>query len=163
MLKGLKRSCHEGGIRVPFIVRWPGKVPAGVKSDHQLAFYDVMPTFCDIIGIGKNYVQQYRNRNLANDYFDGISFLPTLLGNDAKQQKHDYLYWEFNETNQIGVRQGNWKLIVKGGTSELYDLATDIHEDNNIASQYPEKVAELKKIVLEAHTPNPYFSVTLPK
>ncbi|MBR1469191.1 MAG: arylsulfatase [Prevotella sp.] len=163
VLKGLKRSCHEGGIRVPFIVRWPGKVPAGVKSDHQLAFYDVMPTFCDIIGIGKNYVQQYRNRNLANDYFDGISFLPTLLGNDAKQQKHDYLYWEFNETNQIGVRQGNWKLIVKGGTSELYDLATDIHEDNNIASQYPEKVAELKKIVLEAHTPNPYFSVTLPK
>lgn len=160
VLKGLKRSCNEGGIRVPFIVRWPGKVPAGVKNDHQFAFYDIMPTFCDILGID-NYVGKYQKS--ATDYFDGISFLPTLLGNDAQQQKHDYLYWEFNETNQIGVRQGNWKLIVRGGNCELYDLASDIHEDKNIASQYPEKVAELKAIVYEAHTPSEHFSVTLPQ
>ena len=163
VLKGLKRSCHEGGIRIPFIVRWPGHVPAGVKNDHQITFYDVMPTFCDILGI-KDYVDKYRNPRLGEkDYFDGISFLPTLTGDDANQKDHEYLYWEFNETNQIGVRQGNWKLIVKKGVSELYDLATDIHEDVNLASEYPEKVEELKALVYQSHTDNPYFSVTLPQ
>jgi arylsulfatase A-like enzyme len=163
VLKGLKRSCHEGGIRIPFIVRWPGHVPAGLKNDHPIAFYDIMPTFCDIIG-EQDYVAKYRNPRLGEqDYFDGISFLPTLLGNDAQQKSHDYLYWEFNETNQIAVRQGNWKLIVKKGVSELYDLATDIHEDHNLAADYPEKLAELKSLVRQSHTDNPHFAVTLPK
>ena len=163
MLKGLKRSCHEGGIRIPFIVRWPGHVPAGVRSDQQIAFYDIMPTFCDIIG-EQDYVAKYRNPRLGDgDYFDGISFLPTLEGRTADQQSHDYLYWEFNETNQIAVRQGNWKFIVKKGVSELYDLATDIHEDNNLAAEYPEKLEELKALVRQSHIDNPNFSVTLPK
>ena len=162
VLKGLKRSCHEGGIRVPFIVRWPGHVPAGVKNEHPIAFYDVMPTFADILGI-QDYVAKYRNPALGEkDYFDGISFLPTLTGNNDKQLSHDYLYWEFNETNQIAVRQGNWKLIVKKGVCELYDLASDVHEDHDIASQYPDKVNELKGFVKASHTNNPYFSVTLP-
>ena len=88
VLQGKKRSCLEGGIRVPFIVRWPGNVPAGVKSDHQLAFYDVMPTFCELIGVKDT---DYRNPELGeNDYFDGISFLPTLLGKDKDQKKHEY-------------------------------------------------------------------------
>ena len=162
VLKGIKRSCNEGGIRVPFIVRWPGKVPAGVKNDHQLAFYDVMPTFCELIGI-ENYVEKYKRPQSGGkeDYFDGISFLPTLLGNDAAQEKHDYLYWEL--APQIGVRQGNWKLIVRNGNSELYDLATDVHEDNNIARQYPEKLAELKAIVRQAHVDSSMFPITLPK
>ncbi len=162
VLKGIKRSCNEGGIRVPFIVRWPGKVPAGVKNDHQLAFYDVMPTFCELIGI-ENYVEKYKRPQSGGkeDYFDGISFLPTLLGNDAAQGKHDYLYWELNP--QIGVRQGNWKLIVRNGNCELYDLASDVHEDNNIASQYPEKLAELKAIVRQAHVDSSMFPITLPK
>lgn len=163
VLKGLKRSCHEGGIRVPFIVRWPGHVPEGVRNEHPIAFYDIMPTFCDIIG-EENYVAKYRNPDLGDaDYFDGISFLPTLEGRDADQQSHPYLYWEFNETNQIAVRQGNWKLIVKKGVSELYDLAADIHEDNNLATRYPEKVQELQAIVLQSHIDNPYFKVTLPQ
>lgn len=163
VLKGLKRSCHEGGIRIPFIVRWPGHVPAGVKSNHPIAFYDIMPTFCDIIG-ERDYVSKYRNPRLGSaDYFDGISFLATLEGRDAEQQAHDYLYWEFNETNQIAVRQGNWKLIVKRGTSELYNLETDVHEDHNVAADYPEKLAELQAIVRREHTDNPYFSVTLPQ
>lgn len=163
VLKGLKRSCHEGGIRIPFIVRWPDHVPAGVRSNQQIAFYDVMPTFCEIIG-EMDYSDKYRNPRLGDkDYFDGISFLPTLEGRDAEQKSHDYLYWEFNETNQIAVRQGNWKLIVKNGVSELYDLATDVHEDHNLAAEYPEKLAELKALVLQSHTPNPYFSVTLPQ
>ena len=163
VLKGLKRSCHEGGIRVPFIVRWPGHVPAGVKNNHSIAFYDIMPTFCDIIG-EHNYVTKYRNPRLGKaDHFDGISFLPTLEGRDAEQQSHEYLYWEFNETDQIAVRQANWKLIVKRGQSELYDLATDVHEDHDVAADYPEKLTELQTIARQAHTDNRHFRVTLPK
>ncbi|MBR5062063.1 MAG: arylsulfatase, partial [Prevotella sp.] len=110
-LRGLKRQCYEGGIRIPFIVRWPNKVKAGSVNNHQLAFYDIMPTFCELIGERK-FPKKYVNKQLANDGFDGISFAPTLLGDDTKQQEHDFLYWEFHETNQIGVRMGDWKLVV---------------------------------------------------
>ena len=163
VLKGLKRSCHEGGIRIPFIVRWPGHVTAGVKNECPIAFYDIMPTFADILGI-EDYVAKYRNPRLGEaDYFDGISFLPTLTDNDAAQQSHEFFYWEFDETDQIAVRQGDWKLIVKRGVCELYNLSTDIHEDNNVAAKYPEKVEELKAIVNRSHVGSPYFSVTLPR
>ncbi len=162
VLRGLKRSCHEGGIRIPFIVRWPGHVRAGTRSNQQIAFWDLMPTFAELAGV-KDYVSRYRNPRLGDaDYFDGISFVPTLLGN-SNQASHDFLYWEFHETNQIAVRQGNWKLIVKGGRSELYDLATDVHEDHDVASLYPQKTAELEAIVYREHTENPYFKVALPK
>lgn len=160
-LRGLKRQCHEGGIRIPFIARWPKHVPAGEVSDHICAFYDLMPTFCDIAGI-KNYEKKYRSKEKEVDYFDGISFAPTLLGK-KKQKQHDFLYWEFNETNQIAVRMGDWKLIVKKGTPFLYNLETDIHEDNDVAAQHPDIVEKMKAIIFEQHTPNPYFSVTLPK
>ena len=158
-LKGLKRSCHEGGIRVPFIVSWPAKIKNPEKSGHILAFYDVMPTVCDLIGAN---MKKYVNKKKDIDYFDGISFAPVLTGS-GKAQEHDFLFWEFNETDQMAVRQGDWKLIVKKGVPELYNLAEDIHEDNDIAAQNPEKVAELVGIILREHTPNPYFSVTLPK
>ena len=165
LLKGTKRSCFEGGIRIPFIVRWPGKIQAGSVNDHQLAFYDVMPTFCDLIGV-EDYVKEYTNPKYAaagkEDYFDGISFLPTLLGNDEKQEQHDFLYWEFHETNQMAVRKGNWKLRVNAGNCELYDLANDLHEDNNVAAKYPEVVKELKAILFKEHTDSPLFKVTLP-
>ena len=160
-LRGLKRQCHEGGIRIPFIARWPGHVPAGEVNDHICAFYDLMPTFCDVAGI-KNYEKKYRNKEKEVDYFDGISFAPTLLGK-KKQKQHDFLYWEFNETNQIAVRMGDWKLIVKKGKPSLYNLKTDIHEDNDIALQHPEIVEKMKAIIFEQHTPNQHFSVTLPK
>lgn len=160
-LRGLKRQCHEGGIRIPFIARWPGRVPAGEVNDHICAFYDLMPTFCDIVGI-KNYEKKYRNKEKEVDYFDGISFAPTLLGK-KKQKQHDFLYWEFNETNQIAVRMGDWKLIVKKGKPSLYNLKTDIHEDNDIALQHPDIVEKMKAIIFEQHTPNQHFSVTLPK
>jgi arylsulfatase A-like enzyme len=160
-LRGLKRQCHEGGICIPFIARWPGRVPAGEVNDHICAFYDLMPTFCDIAGI-KNYEKKYRNKEKEVDYFDGISFAPTLLGK-KKQKQHDFLYWEFNETNQIAVRMGDWKLIVKKGKPSLYNLKTDIHEDNDIALQHPEIVEKMKAIIFEQHTPNQHFSVTLPK
>ncbi|KAB6383000.1 arylsulfatase [Bacteroides xylanisolvens] len=160
-LRGLKRQCHEGGIRIPFIARWPGHIPAGKVNDHICAFYDLMPTFCEVIGI-KNYEKKYRNKEKEVDYFDGISFAPTLLGK-KKQKKHDFLYWEFDETDQIAVRMDDWKMVVKKGTPFLYNLKTDIHEDTDIALQHPDVVEKMKAIIFEQHTPNPYFSVTLPK
>ena len=162
-LKGLKRSCHEGGIRIPFIVRWPGHVAPGTRNNHQIAFWDIMPTFAEIAG-AKNYEDRYRNPRLGQeDRFDGISFLPTLLGKNRRQKSHPHLYWEFHETNQIAVRQGDWKLIVKGGRSELYNLATDLHEDHDLAALHPEKLAELQAIVRAEHTDNELFRVTLPE
>ena len=160
-LRGLKRQCHEGGIRIPFIARWPGHIPAGKVNDHICAFYDLMPTFCEVIGI-KDYEKKYRNKEKEVDYFDGISFAPTLLGK-KKQKKHDFLYWEFDETDQIAVRMDDWKMVVKKGTPFLYNLKTDINEDTDIALQHPDVVEKMKAIIFEQHTPNPYFSVTLPK
>ncbi len=115
LLRGIKRSTYEGGIRIPFIVRWPGHVPAGTVNPHQLAFYDLMPTFCDLAGITR-YEERYRNTSLAADPFDGLSFLPTLLGRSG-QPEHEYLYWEFSETDMMAVRMGNWKLVVKQGNT----------------------------------------------
>ena len=164
LLQGTKRSTHEGGIRVPFIAWWPGQVEAGSVNDHQLAFYDLMPTFCDIAGID-NYVERYTNKELEVDYFDGLSFAPTLLG-EGEQEAHEFLYWEFHETNMMALRMGNWKLVVQGGTCKLYDLVTDLHEDNNLASKYPDVVKKMKEILLREHTPSnisQFNSITLPK
>ena len=159
-LRGLKRQCYEGGIRVPFIVRWPGQVEAGTRNEHQLAFYDLMPTFCELIGV-KNYVKKYRNKKKDVDHFDGISFAPTLLGKDG-QQEHEFLYWEFEETDQIGLRMGDWKMVVKRGTPHLYSLAEDIHEDNDIAGANPDIVERMKTIIAEQHVDSELFKVTLP-
>ncbi len=160
-LKGLKRECFEGGIRIPFIVRWPGHIEAGKTNDHQLAFYDVMPTFCELIGL-KKFPGKYRNTKLQEDFFDGISFLPTLLGSDA-QPVHEFLYWEFHETDQIGVRMGDWKLVVRGGKPSLFDLSTDLHEDHDLAADHPEIVSRMVEIIYAQHTPSPYFKLTLPR
>lgn len=160
-LRGLKRQCYEGGIRVPFIVRWPGKVKAGSVNDHQLAFYDVMPTFCELTG-DKKFPKKYINKQVEGDGFDGISFAPTLLGKEEAQQPHEFLYWEFHETNQIGVRMGDWKLVVKAGTPHLYNLATDIHEDTNLAAQHPDIVRKMTEIIRREHRPSEFFKITLP-
>lgn len=164
-LRGIKRSCHEGGIRVPFIVHWPGHIAPHQTSDHILAFYDVIPTFCELLGV-RNFKKTYLNRNIENDCFDGISFAPTLKGQPRKQKKHDFLYWEFHETNQISVRRGDWKLYVEKGKCHLYNLATDLHEDHDVAAEYPEIVKELKQIVAEQHTPSHvemFNTVTMPQ
>lgn len=160
-LRGLKREIHEGGIRVPFIVRWPGKIKAGTTQDLPVAFYDVMPTLAEITGIC-NFPEAYTNKTKEVDHFDGISFAPALLGK-PQLNKHDFLYWEFDETDQIGVRQGPWKLIVKKGVPHLYNLDNDIHEDHDIAAEHPDIVEKLIKIVYQEHTPNPHFHVTLPQ
>lgn len=151
-LRGLKRSCYEGGIRIPFIARWPGHVPAGVESDHLLAFYDLMSTCRELVGDKQDAAPT-----------DGLSFVPTLLGDTAAQPRHDFLYWEFHETNQMAVRSGEWKLYVDGGVPHLYNLEKDIHEDTDLAARYPEKVKQLVDILLREHQDSPIFPVTLPE
>ena len=161
-LRGLKRQCYEGGIRVPFIAWWPHHVPSGTTSDLPCAFYDIMPTCCDLLGI-KNYIRRYGHRDRGKtDWFDGLSIAPPLLGRGTQQQ-HDFLYWEFHETDQMAVRMGDWKLVVIQGVPRLYHLATDIHEDHDIADRHPDIVRRMVDIIYQQHTDNPLFKVTLPK
>lgn len=159
-LRGLKREIHEGGIRVPFIVRWPEKVAAGTEQDIPVAFYDVMPTFAEIIGIDE-FPGKYANPDKSVDHFDGISFAPAITGKN-QTDAHSFLYWEFDETDQIGVRMGDWKLIVKHGVPHLYNLGNDIHEDNDVAAEYPDLVKAMVRLIYTQHTPSEHFSVTLP-
>lgn len=159
VLKGLKRSTHEGGIRIPFLAKGPG-VPKGVVNDHLLAFYDVMPTLMDYAGLDGSAVS---HKNSSKEHiYDGISFCPTLTGHDGKQEQHEFLYWEFHETNMMGLRMGKWKLIVKGGKCFLYDLDSDIHEDHDLAEEYPRIVERMADIIRREHTESSLFKVTLP-
>lgn len=162
LLRGTKRSTHEGGIRIPYIACGPN-VPVGVVNDHQLAFYDVMPTLLDYIGEKEAARAHSLEASTEGDRFDGISFYNTLTGNNEAQQKHEFLYWEFHETDMMGLRMGDWKMVVSGGNCRLYDLANDIHEDTDVAAQYPEVVAKMKQIIKEQHVNSDLFSVTLPK
>lgn len=151
-LKGYKRDLYEGGIREPMIVVWPEKIASGSKSDHVSAFWDVMPTFAELIGI---QIQKP---------IDGISFLPTLLGKSG-QKLHQNLYWEFHENNgRQAVRMGDWKLvrynvsIPEKITTELYYLKTDPGEENNIADKNPKIVNEMLEIMKNSRTPSDVFT-----
>lgn len=121
----------------------------------------MMPTFSELVGV-KNFPAKYRNKQLKNDYFDGISILPTLLGQGV-QAKHDHLYWEFSETNQIAVRKGDWKMVVIKGVPRLYDLSVDLHEDHDIAAQHPDIVKQMIDIIYHEHVDSSTYPVTLPK
>ena len=85
-----------------------------------------------------------------------------MLGDDTSQKKHDYLYLEFHETDQMAVRMGDWKLVVKKGVSYLYNLADDIHEDNDISTNHPEIVKQMIEIIKKEHKESDFFKVTLP-
>jgi len=161
--QGLKRSTHEGGIRIPFIVRWPNHVKAGTESDFPFAFYDLLPTFCDIANIPM-FNSQCSMFNVQSSTFnvDGLSIKPTLTGK-GRQRKHDHLYWEFHETDMLGVRQGDWKLVVHHGKSALYHLREDPHEDNDLSQEHPALVRKLIKKIYEDHTDSPLFPITLPE
>ena len=140
-----KGFVHEGGIRVPMIAAWEGKIQAGTTSDHISAFYDLLPTVCDIIDVDVPVPT------------DGISFLPALLGKE--QQAHDYLYWEFPAyKGQQALRMGKWKAIrqnIQEGNLEieLYNLEEDIQELNNVAEQHPEIISQVEEIFKTAHVP----------
>ena len=143
-LKGFKRSMHEGGIRVPMIVRWPGKIAPGGVSDLPTASWDFLPTACELAGIE------------PPADIDGLSIVPTLLGRTDEQPKHDYLYWASSEGDtSVGVRMGDWKLVryrrkndgqtADGGPEwRLYDLANDLGEEHDVADQNPEVVAMIR-------------------
>ena len=140
-----KGNVNEGGIRVPMIAQWPGKINAGSESELISAFYDVLPTLCDVAGI-----------ETPTD-IDGISFLPTLLGK-GEQLKHEFLYWEFPESGgQQAVRMGNWKGIRKNIKKDslriqLYNLKKDIQELDDVSAQYPDVVHQIETIFRQEHT-----------
>tara|TARA_Y100001972_G_scaffold115470_1_gene152211 strand:- start:981 stop:2384 length:1404 start_codon:yes stop_codon:yes gene_type:complete len=145
-LKGRKGQLYEGGIRVPMIARWPGIIKPGKVSDHQSAFWDMLPTFCELAGIG------------APEDTDGISMVPELTG--KPQNAHSALYFElYNPEGWQAVIQDGWKCIRKNilkpeqTTVELYNLAEDISESNDLSQQFPQKVDDLLKLMEQSRTP----------
>ena len=152
-LRGVKRDLYEGGIRVPMIVRYPNHIKAETTTDHMSAFWDIMPTLADLCNITLP----------TNANTDGISFLPTLLSKE-KQKEHAYLYWEFHEGGgRLALRDGDWKLVVLNAKTkenekiELYNLADDLGETNNLASAQPEKVKEMYKTMKSMRTESDIF------
>jgi arylsulfatase len=151
-LRGRKGSVWEGGIRVPLVARWPGRIAAGQIAEHVSASWDLLPTLTDLA----------RTETPAG--LDGISFAPTLLG-DPGQQPHEYLYWEFparGYSGQQAVRLGDWKGVRrrmhKGNTAvALFNLAEDVREQNDAAALHPEIVEQMERIMRDAHTPSEQF------
>ena len=138
-----KGSLRDGGIRVPMIVMWDGKIKPDTQSDHICASWDIMATICELAG-----VQAPKN--------DGISFVPALLG--KKQKAHDYLYWEYPEdTGSKAIRIGKWKGLIQNIRKEgeanlmLFDLETDYREQIDVASQHPDIIKTLREKMAEAH------------
>jgi len=155
--RGLKGSLYEGGIRVPMVARWPGKIKPGTVTDHISAFWDVLPTVAEITG------------TKAPDDVNGVSFAPTLLGHPERQKKHEYLYWEFpGYGGQQVVRMGNWKAVRQNILRrknkdplkiELYDLSRDVGETNDVAAEHPDIVAKMRTVMKEARTPSELFPI----
>jgi arylsulfatase A-like enzyme len=146
-LRGVKRDLYEGGIRVPLLARWPGRIEAGAATDLVSAFWDFLPTLAELAGVPCP----------ANT--DGISLLPTLLGRPEPQRKHEFLYWEFHEGGSIqAVRMGRWKAVRPFGKPlELYDLQTDLRETHNVAGNHPDLVAPIEKYLTTARTESRFW------
>jgi arylsulfatase A-like enzyme len=153
-LRGIKRDLYEGGIRTPFLARWPGKITAGSSSDHISAFQDILPTMAAMTG------------QAAPSQSDGISLLPTLLGKTEDQKAHDYLYFEFihgraKTYSARGLRLGKWKAVQRSEKArgqkfhpiELYNVKDDLGESKDLAKNNPELVQRMEKLMDKAHTP----------
>jgi len=140
-----KGSLYEGGLRVPMMVRWPGKIKPASETDHVCYFPDIMPTLAELTGAD------------VPDACDGISMVPTLLGS-GEQKQHEFLYWEY--IGQYAVRMGKWKgwrkepnrRSAKGVPWQLYDLESDVSETTDLAEKYPEIVAQIDAISRREHT-----------
>ncbi len=164
-LTGHKRSMHEGGIRVPLVVRWPGKVPSGRVTDLPTYFPDVMPTLCDLAGATPRMPEA----------IDGLSIVPTLLGRPGEQKRHDFMYWEWSrryspqgkaEKLRQAVRHGNWKALRHDHTKpwQLYDLSEDLAEKRNLAEAHPDVVKRIDAWVQATRTdPPPQIEPPSPK
>lgn len=143
---GIKRVLYDGGIRVPMIVQWPGKIKSGSTTSLISGAVDFMATAVDIAGDSLEVPT------------NGISFLPTLLGKSRQQKRHDYLYWEFYEQgSKQAIRRDKWKAVRRPmltGPIEVYDLSNDIAEENDLAKSNPELVSIFEKLFAEAHTPS---------
>ncbi len=147
-LRGLKMDVYEGGIREPFIARWPGTIPAGTTSDLVSVQYDLMATLGELT-----------NQKVENT--DGISFLQELKGNSKLQKKHEYLYFEYPEKGgQVAIRLGDWKGVrinVRQRADapwQLFNLKTDRNETTDVAAQHPELLARFDAIVKKEHQPS---------
>jgi arylsulfatase A-like enzyme len=146
-LRGIKRDLYEGGIRVPLIARWPGRIAPGRETAHLSAFWDFLPTACELAGIP------------TPEKIDGISYLPTLLGEERRQRKHEYLYWEYG--GKRAVRMDMWKAVRLSPSRdiELYDLKEDLGETTDVAADHLQVVRRIKTIMQAAHVePTPAAS-----
>ncbi|MBT5186253.1 MAG: arylsulfatase, partial [Kordiimonadaceae bacterium] len=141
-LRGLKGDVYEGGIRVPMIAKWPGNIKPGTSTDHISAIWDVLPTLGSIVGED------------TPDDIDGVSFLPTLLG-EENQVEHEALYWEYHDSRWAGsqaARLGKWKAVRLGGHNdanapiELYNLDIDRAESNDVAADNPDVIARVQAV-----------------
>ncbi len=149
-LRGAKRDVYEGGVRVPLIARWPGKIAAGRTTAQVSAFWDFPATALDIAGVKSPALPA-----------EGISYAPTLFGRDGEQPQHEALYWEFllaGKTRQA-VRLGHWKgvRLAPAQPLELYDLATDEGEQHDVAATQPAVVARLTELLRTLRTDDPNF------
>ncbi len=148
ILRGYKRDLYEGGIRVPMIAVWPGHIAPGTTTDFACAFWDIPFTFADAAGA-------------QAPEGDGVSLLPLLEGREGIQQQHDHLYFEFMELGgRQAVRQGPWKLLHLGIRSqeprwELYNIDEDPSEQHDLAAEHPEKVEELRALMVREHVDDP--------
>lgn len=149
-LHGLKGSVWEGGIRVPLIARWPGKIQAASVSEHVCAFWDFLPTCAELLG------------KQPPAGIDGISILPTLLGRAEQQKKHEHLYWELS--GQQAVRMGDWKALrlKPDQKTRLFDLRTDVGEQKDVADAHPDVVARAEAIFQNGRTESEVFPLRRP-
>ncbi len=154
---GYKRDLYEGGIRVPMLAKWKGRITPGSQSDHASAFWDVMPTLADLLDIKIDHP------------IDGISFLPTLVGS-TDQKKHEYLYWEFHERGgRQALRKDEWKIVRYDigenppGNTQLFNLNNDPSESQNLADDQPEKLKELTRLMDNARVQSEIFQFPLDK
>ena len=147
-LRGLKTELYEGGIKVPMIARWPGRIAPATTTDHVSAQWDVLPTLLELVGTPPG----------AGG--DGLSFAPTLL-DSGEQARHEILYWELGR--QQAVREGNWKLYRRADaqgaivTVELFDLGEDPNERNDLAAARPEVLARMLELATTSRTPSELF------
>jgi arylsulfatase A-like enzyme len=158
-LRGIKRDLYEGGIRVPMIVRWPGRIKAGAVSEQAWAFWDFLPTAAELAGAK------------IPEKLDGISLVPALVGEKAAgrpQPSHEFLYWEFHEGGfSQAVRMGDWKLVRrpygKDPAPELYNLKSDLGEAKNVAGEYKDVVAKIEAYLKDARTDAKQWPVPPPR